>query len=117
MKRVVILLLNVSFITACSRQDSGDNLLGFWEHETDSSRHCTITRSGQNYIVEFSHSGFFDLTEEELYLKETKTLPAFYDKSKDKLVIKWVKDIDAIYDKNSNKMVVESWGAFKKISK
>ena len=114
MKRTIVFAIYFFLMVACKQRSDETKFLGTWIHTTDSRKQCKITKSANNFILEYKHPAFYDITDDKVYVNGTETMPAFYDKSKDKLVVKWKKDIDVIYDENTNQLVFESWGAFKK---
>ena len=114
MVRTIVLAVYVFLMFSCKQGGNGAKFLGTWKHTSDSNVQCKITKSADNFILEYKHPTFYDITEDKVYMNGTETMPAFYDKAKDKLVVKWKKDIDVIYDENTMQLVFESWGTFKK---
>ena len=116
--KTIAFLVFFQMLIACNSGTKTIKFLGEWQQLSDSFIHCKISKSGNNFILEYTQLENWEKINDytrQLNKAFKEIMPVFYDKSKDKLIVKWKKNLDAIYDENTNQLIFESWGAFKKI--
>ena len=98
-------LLVLFTLNSCSNKE--DKYVGIWKSTNDSTILLVISKSGQNYIIEYQNK----MIESE---SVSKKYPAFHDKNNDKLQLMGNKEVEIIHDVNTDQLIFENGESFKR---